>query len=265
MSSQISRKLASNLRSIVNFHKILGITEYPATDGLKNFLTSLDKSKSPAPAPGPTKVKTEPARSTKKPAAVLPKPAPAKTMTELKNELDNCTQCELHAGRNRVLFGQGNEKAKLFIVGDWPNAAEDQAGRLNADAAGELLDRMLAAINLSIDDVYITNVLKCFPVNDRPPRRVEIIACLPHLRQQIEIVSPKVICTMGPLAARVLLETEDTLFRIRGRFHRFALDAKRFIPLMPTFHPAFLLQNQELKKASWVDLQLIQSKLKAQR
>jgi DNA polymerase len=146
-------------------------------------------------------------------------------------------------------------------AGQTSGSEDDQQAEALCGEAGELLTRMLAAIKLKRKDVFLTHTVKCLPPGNRAPEPDEINACLTFLHRQIEVLKPRIICTMGPLAARALLKTNDSFFLLRGRFHEFQTIQGETLPLLPTFHPAFLIKNPEMKKASWQDLQMLQKKL----
>lgn len=184
-----------------------------------------------------------------------------RTLTEIKEALGEHCRCSVlnpsasaPVGK-RTIFGCGSPTARLFIVGDLPTPEDEAAGTPFSGEAGELLTRMLKAIGLDRDEVYLTTAVKCRPPGgqDLP---VLVKACLPLLIAQVEAVAPKVVCAMGQLTAQALLHTTTPLVRLRGHFHEW-----QHLPLMPTFHPGFLLKNLEMKKAAWIDLQLIQAKL----
>jgi DNA polymerase len=183
------------------------------------------------------------------------------SLTDIREELQGCTRCGLYKNRTNIVFGQGCERPNLLIVAEWPGKEDDQQAKTLCGQAGELLTRMLAAIKLKREDVFLTHAVKCLPPGNRAPGPDEINACLTYLHRQIEVIKPRVICTMGPLAARALLKTDDSFFRLRGRFHDFQTIQGETLPLLPTFHPAFLIKNPEMKKASWQDLQMLQKRL----
>jgi uracil-DNA glycosylase family 4 len=155
----------------------------------------------------------------------------------------------------------GPKRFELLIIAGWPSEEDDRLSQVLSGQAGELFDKMLAAINLSRQDVFITQAVKCLTPGNRLPNADEINTCRPFLLRQIEILQPRLICTLGPLAAAALLKKEESLFRLRGRIHTYRTVQGAVIPLLPTIHPAFLLKNPDLKKASWQDLQLLQKKL----
>jgi DNA polymerase len=154
------------------------------------------------------------------------------------------------------VFGVGNPCAELVFVGEAPGAEEDAQGVPFVGAAGQLLTRIIEAMGLRRDDVYIANIIKCRPPANRNPQPDEIASCEPFLIAQLDIIAPKVICALGTFAAQTLLKTKEPISRLRGRWH-----AYRGIPLMPTFHPAYLLRNPGDKKIVWADVKLVMTKL----
>ena len=171
----------------------------------------------------------------------------------VKEELKDCKRCKLYKERNHIVFGEGNEDARLMLIGEAPGHEEDLQGRPFVGAAGHLLDNMLKAINLSRREVYIANIVKCRPPQNRKPERDEIEACKPFLLKQIDIIKPSIICTLGSVATQTLLETKTPITKLRGHIYDFS-----GIKLIPTFHPAYLLRNPYQKKGAWEDLKLIE-------
>jgi DNA polymerase len=168
----------------------------------------------------------------------------------LKAEVKSCVACGLHKTRTQTVFGVGDESADWMLVGEAPGAEEDRLGDPFVGQAGRLLDSMLAAVDLSRDkNVYICNVLKCRPPGNRNPEPDEVARCTPFLLRQIELVRPKLIVAMGRFAAQTLLETDASIASLRGRVHRYA-----GLPLIVTYHPAYLLRNLPDKAKSWADL-----------
>ena len=175
----------------------------------------------------------------------------------LRAEVLHCTRCSLHAGRTQGVFGVGNPQADWMVIGEAPGAEEDRRGEPFVGRAGQLLDAMLRAIGLSrAENVYIANVLKSRPPNNRDPRPEEVAACLPFLRRQIEYVRPRLLLAVGRIAAQNLLATEESLSRLRGRVHRFG---ELNTPLVVTYHPAYLLRNPADKRKAWEDLKFARS------
>jgi uracil-DNA glycosylase family 4 len=175
----------------------------------------------------------------------------------LREEVVRCTRCSLHAGRTQGVFGVGNPRAEWMVIGEAPGAEEDRRGEPFVGRAGQLLDAMLRALGLSrTQNVYIANVLKSRPPNNRDPRPEEVGACLPYLRRQIELVRPRLLLAVGRIAAQNLLGTEESLSRLRGRVHRFG---ELNTPLVVTYHPAYLLRNPADKRKAWEDLKFARS------
>jgi len=169
---------------------------------------------------------------------------------QLKAKVAGCTDCKLRAGCTQTVFGVGDEKAEWMLVGEAPGSEEDRLGEPFVGQAGKLLDNMLAAIALSRGrNVYIANVLKCRPPGNRNPEPGEVEKCAPHLLRQIGLVKPALIVAMGRFAAQTLLGTDVTIASLRGKVHRYA-----GVPLVVTYHPAYLLRNLPDKAKAWADL-----------
>jgi uracil-DNA glycosylase len=186
-----------------------------------------------------------------RPETQAPPPAPrSDTWVELKQAVSGCTRCGLSKTRTQTVFGVGDENADWMLIGEAPGAEEDRLGDPFVGQAGRLLDNMLAAIDLSRKkNVYIANVLKCRPPGNRNPEPEEVAQCSPHLLKQIELVKPKLILAMGRFAAQTLLNTEASIASLRGKVHRYA-----GVPLIVTYHPAYLLRNLPDKAKAWADL-----------
>ncbi len=182
--------------------------------------------------------------------------ASAPTLEEVREELGECTRCPLHAGRNKLVFGVGNPQADLVLVGEAPGRDEDKQGEPFVGRAGKLLDDILAAIGLSRKDVYICNVVKCRPPENRNPEPGEIEICSPFLWNQIRAIEPKLICTLGKFAAQTLLDVETPIGKLRGAFH----DCQG-TPLLATYHPAYLLRNPSAKVQVWEDMKKLHAEL----
>ncbi len=182
-----------------------------------------------------------------------------------ESQVVDCKKCQLCETRTRTVFGQGNANARLVFVGEAPGYEEDQKGLAFVGRAGQLLGKMIVAMGLSREEVFICNVLKCRPPNNRTPASDEIAACSPYLFEQLQIIQPEIVCALGAPAAQTLLGTKEAIGRLRGRFHDFYTSGAPTIgdcvPLMPTYHPAYLLRSPGEKKKTWADLQLIMAKL----
>jgi DNA polymerase len=180
-------------------------------------------------------------------------PAPkSETLETIRNDLGDCRRCTLAQGRSNIVFGVGSPRASLMFIGEGPGYDEDRQGIPFVGAAGKLLTRIIEAMQLSREAVYIANIVKCRPPGNRNPQQDEVAACLPFLKRQIESVRPQWICVLGKVAAQTLLDTQAPISSMRGRWHEF-----NGIPVMPTYHPAYLLRNPDGKKAVWSDMQLV--------
>ena len=179
-----------------------------------------------------------------------------KDLGAIRAEMGDCRLCSLAGTRKNLVFGEGNPRAKIVFVGEAPGADEDEQGLPFVGRAGQLLTKIIEAMGLSRRDVYICNILKCRPPQNRNPLPEEIAACEPFLKQQLRIISPQIICALGTFAAKTLLQTDAPISVLRGRFHHY-----EGIKLMPTYHPAYLLRNPAAKKTVWEDVQLIMKEL----
>jgi uracil-DNA glycosylase family 4 len=179
------------------------------------------------------------------------------TLEEVRQELGDCQRCKLHSGRTHLVFGVGDPAAELMFVGEAPGADEDAQGIPFVGRAGQLLTKIIEAIDLTREQVYITNILKCRPPGNRDPEPDEVEACEPFLFQQIEAVQPKIIVALGKYAAQNLLRTKTPISKMRGEFVQFQ---NRW--LLPTFHPSYLLRNPSAKRQVWEDMQKVRDRLK---
>lgn len=173
--------------------------------------------------------------------------------TALRAAVRGCERCDLARGRTQTVFGVGNERARWMIVGEAPGAEEDRKGEPFVGPAGQLLDEMLRAVGVRRSDVFIANILKCRPPDNRDPRPAEIAACAGHLEAQLRLVAPRLILAVGRIAAQSLLRQEVPVGKLRGRVHAFGEPG---IPLVVTYHPAYLLRSPAEKRKAWDDLRL---------
>ncbi len=190
-----------------------------------------------------------------------PQPEPATAMKlpvleEVRTQIGECTRCKLHKGRHNIVFGVGDAKAKLMFVGEAPGEDEDLQGFPFVGKAGQLLTKKIEAMGLARDDVYICNTVKCRPPNNRNPEPDELEACEPFLKGQLASVRPEAIVTLGKFAAQALLRDQTPISRMRGHWREY-----EGIPVMPTFHPAYLLRSPAEKGKVWADLQEVMKKL----
>lgn len=187
-------------------------------------------------------------------------PSKLAALSQLENEFKDCQMCALGSTRTKLVFGSGDPDAELMFVGEAPGYDEDLRGLPFVGAAGQLLTKIIQAMKLERNKVYIANCLKCRPPGNRNPLPTEMATCNPILLRQIEIVRPKVICALGKFAAQTLLQSEEPISRLRGRFFD-----RHNTRVMPTFHPAYLLRNPADKKRVWEDMQKIMKELSIDR
>ena len=170
----------------------------------------------------------------------------------VRDWVGDCQRCKLAGGRKNIVFGQGNPNAALMFVGEAPGSDEDEQGLAFVGRAGQLLTKIIEAMGTKREDVFIANVLKCRPPNNRNPEPDEVASCRPFLDEQIRLIRPKVIVTLGSFAAQAILETDEPIGRMRGHWREV-----KGVRVMPTFHPAFLLRSPERKKDVWEDMKLV--------
>ena len=192
--------------------------------------------------------------------AVHELPQKIETLETIRAGMENCRSCNLGERRTNLVFGAGNANARLVFVGEAPGHDEDIQGQPFVGASGQLLTKMIQAMGLGREDVYICNILKCRPTGNRNPLPEEIINCLPFLKRQLEVIKPEIICTLGGFATQALLEKTEGITGLRGRFHNYY-----GVKLMPVFHPAYLLRNANKKRETWEDLQKIMAVLGLKR
>lgn len=264
MSSYVTT-FVKNIRSLLSYHREIGIDSYPAKNDISVFL-GIEPEQVSHGTIGMEKVS----------AAVTPEKnvAPGQetnrsavgnsSLVDLKNEITICRSCDLCRDRIRSVPGRGVEKSQLMVVGDWLTAVD--GSRLEPDLVfgaeqDRMLSRMLSAINVAFKDVYVTNVIKCAIPENCHPLASHVRCCLPFLRRQIAAVQPDVLCIMGGVAAKAILEQTLSLSQLRGKFHDYKTEEGLAVPALVTYHPTFLLENPEMKKATWEDLQLLAKKI----
>ncbi len=186
------------------------------------------------------------------PEPLTPKKKNLETLEQFNEEISKCKKCDLGQSRNKFVFGEGNPDADIMFIGEAPGHEENLAGRPFVGEAGDLLDKILKAIDLARTDIYIANILKCHPPSNRDPLPQEISYCFPYLERQVEIIEPKLICTLGLVASQNLLDKFMPLKRLRQESHKF-----KGIRVIPTYHPAALLRNPGWKKFAWEDMKLL--------
>lgn len=228
-------KLRSALEARIAFYRDLGIYDFYRREGA----VATEAVQEPASNADEELIQISPAD---KPAA----------LHAIHEDIGDCTRCKLHKGRKNLVFGVGNPNAELMFIGEGPGADEDEQGEPFVGRAGQLLNNMITAMGLRREDVYIANVVKCRPPNNRQPERDECDTCMPFLLRQIEVIQPKIIVALGATAAKNLLGLNDSMGNLRGKLYDF-----RRTKLAVTYHPAFLLRDPRQKKEAWKDLQTV--------
>jgi uracil-DNA glycosylase family 4 len=241
-------KIVSDVRMHLEFQKALGVSVIETAEASHTVIAV-------PPAVKPiSKVQEQP--EPQKPAAVIAGGLPA-----VREELGDCTRCKLCKGRKTIVFGEGDPNAVLVFVGEGPGQEEDQQGRPFVGAAGQLLtDIIVKGMKLNREDVYICNIVKCRPPDNRNPEPDEIEACEPFLIKQLQAIRPKMIVALGNVAVKTLLKTKEGITKLRGTWKTY-----QGIPLMPTFHPAYLLRNPSDKKLVWEDVKKILAEMEKLR
>lgn len=201
----------------------------------------------------PSEVDFQALARTMLPQTIDPQSIQGTGLKQLQHLVENCSKCKLSGTRSHTVFGEGVIPARLMVIGEGPGAEEDATGRAFVGKAGKYLDSWLGAISMSREtNVYIANIVKCRPPENRNPESDEISACIPYLKRQIQLVKPQIILLVGSVASQALLETTDGVGKLRGRFFRY-----EGIPVVATYHPAGVLRNPELKRPVWEDLKKV--------
>jgi uracil-DNA glycosylase len=251
------------LRSLLNYHQAAGLDRYPKNADCQAFLRFLPPA---AALPGPVMEKE---KLYLKPVAtgqgVRPPSRSPMRLADIAEEVATCRACDLHKQRIYPVAGCGPDNIRLLLVGDW--LASDAQGQLPPDRIfgveqDLMLARMLAAIQLPVSSVFITNVIKCAVPAACQPRANHVQSCVSFLHRQISVMRPEIICLMGMVAARAVLGKSQPLSRLRGRLHAYEMNKENNIPVVVTYHPTYLLQNTEMKAATWADLQLLAGELR---
>jgi len=269
------RDIAASLRAYLEWHRDAGTEGFPRerrrpkTEAAAETATATEPTPTPAPAtataptPAPTPTPT-PATATAPTPGLANNvgPDPQVRLPQLAAEVATCTRCALSSSRTQTVFARGNPQAALCFVGEAPGAEEDAQGLPFVGRAGQLLDRMIAAMGLAPDrDVYICNILKCRPPGNRRPEPIEMATCIPYLHEQLALVRPRAIVALGNTAVAALLDTGLGITKLRGQWKLYR--GKTLV--MPTYHPSYLLrpspQQVEAKRQAWQDLQLVMKEL----
>jgi DNA polymerase len=258
-------EIVAEVRAHLEYQRALGVRtiEIPpiadAAAGTRPAVPALEEQARPAPAapqrPAPERTHAAPPRSAE-PAGTAPSAQPA-TLEAIREEIGDCRRCKLEKGRNTIVFGEGDPQASLVFVGEGPGSEEDQQGRPFVGAAGQLLtDIIVKGMKVRREDVYICNIVKCRPPENRNPEPDEVQACIGFVKKQIAAIRPKVIVTLGNVPTQNLLGTKQGITRMRGNWQEY-----EGIPVMPTFHPSYLLRSPGEKKHVWEDIKKVMAKL----
>jgi len=239
---QNGKEMIGDLKSYLDYLKRLGITELPLFGNGNEKIHPSETSagveaihESPPPYGMANRSSSDPQR-----------------LEEIRSELGDCRRCKLHRTRRTIVFGEGNQKARLMLIGEGPGNDEDVQGRPFVGKAGQLLTKILQAIDIERGEAYIANIIKCRPPQNRNPEPDEIENCYPFLLKQIHAIRPRIICALGTFSAQTLLKTDVKITALRGEVYDFS-----GIQLFPTYHPAYLLRNPEKKREVWEDMKRI--------
>jgi len=249
-------EIIAGVRAHLEYQRALGVRAIgvapPKPEAVSSRPLAAPASR-PAPAPAPA---AEPPASLPASAGVVTACRPG-SLEDIRKDLGDCTRCKLHKGRNSIVFGEGNPKAAVVFVGEGPGFEEDQQGRPFVGAAGQLLtDIIEKGMRIKREDVYICNIVKCRPPNNRNPEPDEVEACIGFVKSQITAIGPKVIVTLGNVPTQNLLGTKQGITKLRGTWQEY-----EGIPVMPTFHPSYLLRSPGEKGKVWDDIKLVMKNL----
>jgi uracil-DNA glycosylase len=285
MSLPLSPDLRRALAERIRYYQQLGIYDFYRREGARSVEIPVVDIPAPAPIESFTQPEQRETMSPKRATAsavadesmfeVIATRAetaaadPVKALKLIREDLGDCTRCRLHKqGRKQIVWGVGNPEADLMFIGEAPGADEDIQGEPFVGRAGQLLTNMIKAMGLSREEVYIANIIKCRPPNNRTPERDECETCSPFLMRQIAVIKPKVIVALGAVAAKTLLAINDSMSNLRGRWYEFRPTGVRSndpdwssAKLAVTYHPAFLLRDPRQKKEAWKDLQMVMKEL----
>jgi len=273
----LKRTLAARIRyyndlGIYDFYRRETVSSQTTIPELPESVIQPEQREEMSPRRTAAAVRTTPDESTLEVVTNKPEYSvndPVKALKIIREDLGDCTRCVLHKqGRKQIVFGVGDPKAELMFIGEAPGADEDQQGEPFVGRAGQLLNNMIKAMGLEREQVYIANIIKCRPPNNRTPEREECETCSPFLMRQVATIKPKVIVALGAVAAKTLLAINDSMSNLRGRWYEFRPAGARSndpnwtsAKLAVTYHPAFLLRDPRQKKEAWKDLQMVMKEL----
>lgn len=240
------REIFFHMRGLVRSYEDLGLGPPPISADVARSLSPDESKVAPPPVRHLSEVEDRKVRRSR-----------FGSLESLRKHIGDCRRCKLHTGRTNLVFGEGTSSAKLVFVGEGPGYDEDKAGRPFVGESGKLLTRIIEnGMGMTRKDVYICNVVKCHPPKNRDPEGDEIEACIPFLREQLDIIGPEVICCLGRVAGQALLGKDFKITAERGKWRSYS-----DIPLMPTFHPAYLLRNPSAKRQVWDDIKMIMKRI----
>jgi DNA polymerase len=248
MASTLDPELRRAISDRIRYYNEMGIYDFYRRTTELSAIESKDVARAPSPAMP---------LSEDKPIMAITNTDPVSLLQLIREDIGDCTRCRLHKqGRKQIVFGVGSPRADLMFIGEAPGADEDEQGEPFVGRAGQLLNNMIKAMGLRREDVYIANIIKCRPPNNRMPERDECATCSPFLMKQIEVIGPKALVALGAVAAKTLLAVNAPMSELRGRWFDF-----RGRKLAVTYHPAFLLRDPRQKKETWKDLQMVMKEL----
>jgi DNA polymerase len=251
------KEIINDLKNYMEFQESMGVKSVHAEKAVTQDsppVVSEKKERGTEPMPKTTTAIDQDIITIEGPADLFD--AKVMTLEEIREEIGECTRCRLHEGRTNLVFGEGNPRARLVFVGEGPGRDEDMQGKPFVGRSGQLLTKIIQAMGLKREDVYICNVVKCRPPNNRTPEQSEMDTCEQFLFKQIRFIKPEVIVCLGATAAKSILKTKDSLGSLRGKFHMYSGSK-----LMVTYHPAALLRNPHFKKPAWEDMQVVMKEL----
>ena len=260
------RELVSDVRQWAQWNQILGAESLPMEPTLEQGAPAQERPPSGPGAPPAPQSPVPEAKTARARPSFEPSSQPSNDQVRqgkgplgpIRAELGDCTRCGLHESRKNLVFGVGSETAELVIVGEAPGQKEDLTGEPFVGRSGQLLTRMLGAIGLRRDQVYICNVIKCRPPSNRDPSSEEVETCSPFLLRQVQAIDPRVVMTVGKFASQRLLGVDESMGRMRGQTHQW-----EGLPVVPSYHPAYLLRNPAAKRQAWEDLLRVRALLRS--
>ncbi len=250
----MNKGIAGDIKSVLEFYQAMGIERIPITIAISSQQSAIGKKNFIGKG-----LKADSCELSANASTVTPLASSEKVIVlkKLRDEIGDCQRCKLSNGRKNIVFGEGSIDAEIMFIGEGPGEDEDLQGRPFVGKAGQLLTKLIEKMGFKREDVYIGNIVKCRPPGNRDPEEDEISACSPFIKKQAEIISPKVIVSLGRISTQTLIGMKIPIGKLRGKFYQF-----ENIPLMPTFHPSYLLRNPKDKWLVWEDAQKVLERLK---